>query len=289
MTPPAAAPGPAGGRPAPLSSDRLVALDAALVAGVTVAILFAARDWVVMSGVVAAAFVVRLACLALVPRAERGLSLGAEATLHVGLAVLGGFNDWNSVCHHRIYEYTVPVDLPAWSTIPTWMLFYWGQILRLIATVARWPRLGPPAAASDTVWLGRHAVRSAGLKIALELGLLFGTRQCIYRLWAHPVASWLPFAIALVAGAVLFRPRAYELRLIALVMVAGPLAEIAYIAAGLHRYALGWFGGVPLWIVLWWGLAVLLFSDLATRALAWLAQRPARAEPGAPGSAVPAA
>lgn len=287
MTPPAAALGPARGRPAPLSSDRLVALDAALVAGVTVAILLAAHDWAVMSGVVAVAFVARLGCLALVPRAERGLSLGAEAAFHVGLAVLGGFNDWNSVCHHRIYEYTVPVDLPAWSTIPTWMLFYWGQILRLIATVARWPRLRPPVAASDTVSLGRRRVSSAGLKIALELGLLVGTRQCIYRLWAHPVASWLPFAIALVAGAVLFRPRGYELRLIALVTVAGPLAEIAYIAAGLHRYALGWFGGVPLWIVLWWGLAVLLFSDLATRALARLARSSALTAPGASDPTVP--
>lgn len=266
---PAAGPAPA----APLASDRLVALDAALVVGVTLGILWAARDWAVMSGVVGAAVVIRFGCLALVPRSERGLSLGAEAVFHGGLALLGGFNDWNSVCAHRIYDYTVPVDLPEWSTIPTWMLVYWGQILRLIATVARWHRLGPPPAARDTVWLGARPVESAPLKIVLELTLLVVTRQCIYRLWADPLWSWLPFASALVAGAVLFRPGRWELRLIALVMAAGPLAEVAYIAAGLHRYALGWFGGVPLWIVLWWGLAVLLFSDLATRALSQLATR----------------
>lgn len=53
-----------------------------------------------------------------------------------------------------------------------------------------------------------------------------------------------------------------------LVLALGAIVEVAYIqGGGLHRYHLGWIGGVPLWIALWWPLAVLVWGDLARRLL----------------------
>lgn len=58
----------------------------------------------------------------------------------------------------------------------------------------------------------------------------------------------------------------------ALLAVGGTAVEIAYIQlGGLHRYALGWLGGVPLWIALWWPLGGLLLDELGAPLERWLA------------------
>lgn len=258
---------------APLAGDRAFAIDAFAILLTSVFIVLAAHRLAVMSAVVPAVIALRFVLVALLPRAERGLSLGREAALFAGLTVFGAFNDWNSVCHHRIYDYLVPADVPAISTIPTWMLLYWGMILRFAVTLARWRRLAPPREPRDEVWLGARARRSAALKLAIEIGLVVITRQAIYRLYGHPVLSWLPFALALALYALLFRPRIYEIRLALLFLLGGPVVEVAYITVGLHRYALGWLGGVPLWIALWWVLAMMVMQDVASRVLARLAAR----------------
>ncbi|RLB52449.1 MAG: hypothetical protein DRI90_22095 [Deltaproteobacteria bacterium] len=97
---------------------------------------------------------------------------------------------------------------------------------------------------------------------------MVGTRQTIYRLSADPWWSWLPFTVAIVAWLLLFRPSGHDAKLLALFAVGGPGIEILYIQVGaLHQYALGWLGGVPLWIALWWLLAVLVGQDLSARLL----------------------
>jgi len=100
----------------------------------------------------------------------------------------------------------------------------------------------------------------------LLLLLALGTRQTIYRFYDDPLWSWLPFAAALALYPLLFGLTRHEARLAGLTLAVGPLVEVLYIqVGGLHRYPLGWIGGVPLWIALWWVLAVLLWRDLGSR------------------------
>jgi len=96
--------------------------------------------------------------------------------------------------------------------------------------------------------------------------LTFVTRQSIYVHYLDPVRSWLPFLIAIGLYLVLLSPTRHDAKLLAVFFVAGPASEILYIqVGGLHRYHLGWLGGAPLWIVLWWMLAILIWKDLALR------------------------
>jgi hypothetical protein len=135
-----------------------------------------------------------------------------------------------------------------------------------MATVAAWGRLGATSAPRDLVRLGRGLVARPLLRVGLLLVLILATRQTIYRFALDPVLSWLPFALALATYLLLFGIDRHELRLAAITLVAGPLVEVLYIQiARLHVYPLGWLAGVPLWIVLWWVLAVLAWNDLGRR------------------------
>ncbi len=258
------------------AGDRAVAVDVAAVSIVAVAVCVAADRLALMSTLVPAVIVARLAAWRALPVRARGHGLGVELAFLSLCAALGGFNDWNTVVRHGVYAYTVPADHPELSTIPTWMLLYWGLILRAIATLARWSRLG--ARSPDRVRVVRRTLEGAPAKIAAQLALVLVTRQAIYRLWDRPIASWLPFALALAAYAWMFRPGAREARIAVAFLVIGPVVEALFIrVGGLHRYALGWFFGVPLWIVLWWVLAILIWSDLAPRIEASLGRRAAAA------------
>src|SRR5690606_21806282 len=142
---------------------------------------------------------------------------------------------------------------PALSLVPLWMLVAWGMIVRLAVSVVTWERLALPAPRALPPWLA----------IPFLLALVVATRQAIYRTYADPVWSWLPFALALVLALAVLRPGRRRLALLAAVAVAGPAVEILYIQVGqLHAYRLGWLAGVPLWIVLWWVLAVLVLEQL---------------------------
>jgi hypothetical protein len=246
-------------------SDRAFLVDAVAVGLVSLFIcLFSAR-LALMSLLVPAVLLSRLAVWLALPRAERDLDGRAEIAL-VGIAtLLGAVNDWNSVTRHRVYDYTVPTDLPGLSDIPIWMLLYWGLILRFVLTVSHWRR-GGLGRGGDLVWLGRRPAARPALRVALLLAIVLATRQAIYRLYEHPLWSWLPFAAGLVAVVLLFRPDRARLRLLAVTLAIGPAVEALYIQVGhLHAYRLGWLGGVPLWIALWWGLAALAWEDLGTR------------------------
>ena len=263
-------------------SIRLVALDAAVVALVSAGICLASDQLLFMTILVPAVILARFLVLAALARPE-AVSLKAELVFFLVCTCLGAFNDWNSVCNHRIYDYTVPHYLDL-STIPLWMLLFWGMILRFIARLARWEALSPPAAPSDRVGLGGLAVDSGLVKVATQLVLVLVTRQAIYRFFGDPILSWLPFAGALLLYLLLCRVDRHDLALLAIFLVGGPLIEVLYIqVGGLHAYKLGWFGGVPLWIVLWWLVIVLIWKDLAIRIERWAAGR----EPG-PGGARPA-
>ncbi|MBK9033779.1 MAG: hypothetical protein IPL61_21350 [Myxococcales bacterium] len=221
-----------------------------------------------MTALVPAVIAARFALLAAVPRGRRALGLPAEAVFFALCTVVGAVNDWNSVTRHRVYDYRVPVDLPSVSTIPLWMLLYWGLVLRFLATLFRWRRLAlpPPAAAHP------------GARIAVLLALVVITRQAVYRTFADPVWSWLPFALAIAVAVIALRPGRARLLVLAGFVVVGPLVEVLYIQLGhLHAYHLGWLGGVPVWIALWWGLAALVWDDLSRR----LQTRLRSAAPGA--------
>ncbi|MBE7479907.1 MAG: DUF2878 family protein [Polyangiaceae bacterium] len=245
--------------------DRPFLVDAAAVGLISLFICLWSERLALMSVLVPVVLLARLGLWLALPRAERDLGGRAEVAFFLMATLFGAFNDWNSVTRHRVYDYTVPTDLPGLSHIPIWMLLYWGLILRFVLTVFHWRRSGL-GRAGDGVWLGRRTSARPLLKVLLLLGLVLATRQAIYRLYDHVLWSWLPFAVAILAYLALFRPERARLRLLVLVVAIGPAVEALYIQVGhLHAYRLGWLGGVPLWIALWWGLAALVWDDIGTR------------------------
>jgi hypothetical protein len=257
--------------------DRAIALDVLLVAGITLLVCFFSREPAVMGMAVAAAFALRLAVWSRLPAGERDLSFSQELVFFGACVVIGAFNDWNTVVLRGVYRYTVPAELPALSTIPIWMLAYWGIILRLMSGLSRWRRLRLPPL-PDTVGLGPWRHRSVSLRFVLIALLVVVTRASIFRHYEHPLLSWLPFALALVIAAVVLRPGARRLAIALTASVLGTLVESLYVrVAGLHFYELGWLGGVPLWIALWWALATLLWGELTTRVISSRSALPATA------------
>lgn len=256
-----------------MASDRALAVDAAAVLVVSVAICLAADQLLLMTILVPAVIALRFTLWARLAPGDRELSLGRELVFFGLCTWLGAFNDYNSVVVHRIYDYGVPAFFPELSSIPVWMLLFWGMILRFMASLTRWQRLGE-AAPSDRLWLAGREGRSAWGRVLIELALVLGTRQAIYRLYLDPVWSWLPFATALALALLLFRPPRRVVALVLVFGIGGPLVESAYINWGqLHGYHLGWLWGVPVWIALWWMLAVVVWRDLSARILQWLAPR----------------
>lgn len=252
-----------------MSVGRALAIDVAAVVSVGAAACLEARSPARMAVVVATAYAARLLAWRRLPASARPLPMGRETLFLGGCALLGACNDWNTVVRHGVYRYGVPSDLDPFSSIPLWMLAYWGLILRLVTTLALDARLGRTGPA--------HVVRGVRapppvLRVMALLALVLATRQAIYRTWADPWLSWLPFAVALGIHPLLFPWGRRERRLAAIAAVAGPLAEAALIqVGGVHAYALGWLGGVPLWIALWWVLAVLIWGELSRELVVRLA------------------
>lgn len=247
------------------ADDRAVVLDIGSLALVSVGICLYAQSWPVMTVWVLAVMGIRMLLWARLPREQRTFSVGAELGFLFLCALIGGFNDWNTVVHHRVYSYSVPADLPAISTIPTWMLLYWGLILRTIATLGHWTRLGLPAKQTGLRSWGARRFGGRGARVVVLLLLTLTTRQTIYRLYLDPIWSWAPFAIAIVLYVWFLAPSRGELLLALLFLTLGPLVEGLYISvAHLHDYALGWILGVPLWIQLWWALAALVWAEISS-------------------------
>ena len=242
--------------------DRAFGVDLATIALISVAICAWAHDLPRMSALVPVVLAVRTALFLALPDDERDTSRRGELGLLLVATVLGAFNDWSSVVRHRIYDYTVPTDLGRLSSIPLWMLLYWGMILRFVLTLCHYRRLALPA--SPTGLASLRVGRTA--RLALLLGIVVVTRQCIYRLYDRPILSFVPFVAALVVFLAVVRPDARRRKLLFGVLVLGPAVEVLYIQVGhLHAYRLGVLFGVPVWIALWWGLAVLVWEELGTR------------------------
>lgn len=258
---------------APSVGDRQFLLDSACVALSSVAICAFSQQLATMTLITLGILVGRLALFAKLPAAERDLSPRQEGLFFAVCTLLGAVNDWNSVTRHRIYDYTVPVELPELSLIPLWMLLYWGLILRYVSSLFRWSRLAIPAARDALVWR-RPLPGGVLLRVGLMLAVVLATRQAIYRTYLDPLWSWLPFALAIAVCLLLLRPERRRLWVLVAFASLGPAVEVLYIQVGnLHAYHLGWLFGVPLWIALWWVLAALIWGELSARMLAWLAPR----------------
>jgi hypothetical protein len=252
----------------PVASDAAFAIDAAAILIVSAAIALASFQLMFMTIFVPLVIVARTVAIIRLPAEKRMFKPSVEVGFLLLCTVIGAFNDWNTVVNNGVYDYGPPAWFPEYTTISEWMLVYWGMILRFLFTFFRWHRFSPPEDVSNRVPLFGRTYENAWTKIGLQVLILLVTRQCIYRLYEDPIWSWLPFAIALGCYAWWFGLRRYDLKIMGAFIVGGPLVEILYIQAGdLHWYHLGWFGGVPLWIVLWWVLAALLWNDIASRLL----------------------
>ena len=236
----------------PAVSDRALLLDAAVIAVISTAICVASQQLIFMTVLVGVVMLVRFVAFSRLPATERGGSMRTELLFFGVCTALGAFNDFNSVVRHRIYDYGVPVFFASLTTIPLWMLLYWGMILRFVTTLTRWNRFAARHRPRAEL---RLLGKSTWAPLLVALALVLATRQCI-------------FAVAIAIYAALFVLNRRDLLLAGLFLLGGPLIEVAYIQLGsLHRYHLGWFGGVPLWIVLWWVLAVLVWQDMSVRML----------------------
>jgi hypothetical protein len=245
--------------------DRAIAVDAVAVALVSIAICVASQRLSFMSVFVPVVLLLRTALFSSLPDSERDTSRLGEVAFYGLCTLLGAFNDWSSVTRHRVYDYTVPTDLPGLSLIPLWMLLYWGLILRFMLSVSHWRRLrlGPEP---EALRLGARRFGGSLARLGVELGLVLATRQIVYRSFAHPLWSWLPFAVGILVALALLDLGWRRVLFMLAVIVIGPLVEaLSLPGGGVHRYQLGWFFGVPLWIALWWGLAVTLWQDIGGR------------------------
>jgi hypothetical protein len=246
-------------------SDRGFVIDASAIVAVSAGICLASDRLAVMTALVPAVIAARFAMWIQLPKEERGTVWGELAFFALCTAI-GAFNDWNSVVRHEVYTYTAPHYFPDLSTIPLWMLLFWGMILRFLATLFQWRRLGPPPQPKNELHLAHHVVHRSWAKVAAQLMIVVVTRQLIYRWYGDPVLSWIPFIAALALFVLLFRPDRHDRLLIGVFAVGGPAVEALYIQLGeLHQYELGWLAGVPLWIGLWWILAALIWKDLSNR------------------------
>jgi hypothetical protein len=245
-------------------SNLLFAIDAAVIAIVSVAISLFADKLTLMTVLVPLVIVGRMIAVATVASGEQ-VNLRAELVFLTICTAFGAFNDWNSVCNKQIYDYTVPHYFD-FSTIPIWMLLFWGMILRFVARFARWQALVPPTAIENRIGIGKYYIENGKVKVLAQLALVLITRQAIYRMYLDPIWSWLPFLFALIIYMLFFKPQRHDFILIAIFMIGGPAIESLYIKVGeLHYYHLGWLGGVPLWIALWWLVIILIWKDLAYR------------------------
>jgi hypothetical protein len=252
-----------------VTSHRAMAVDAAAILVVSVAISLACQQLVLMTVLVPSVLALRLIGWAFLPAPDRNHSLGVEIAFFAACTALGAFNDWNSVVNHQIYDYAVPHFFPNFSTIPIWMLLYWGMILRFLASLCTWQGLGATPARNRI-----GPVTSSAGKLALMLLLVLVTRQFIYRFYLEELISWLPFAAALVLHVALFGLDQHERRLIVLMAVGGTAIEGLYIqVGGLHSYHLDWIVGVPLWITLWWVLGILVWKEFSSRFLLRVGRR----------------
>jgi len=245
-------------------SHTLMAIDAGIIAVVSVAICVAADQLLFMSIFMPLIIAARMLLLYALRQREE-IHFRAELLFFIICTLLGAYNDYSSVCVKGIYDYTVPHAF-SWSTIPLWMLLYWGMILRTFARFARWKALKPPDAPSNAIGFTFWHSNNVALKIGFALILIFATRHQIYQYYLHPLWSWLPFFLALLAYLLVCWPTRHDLKLMAIVLPVGPLMEMLYINIGnLHRYHLGVAGGVPIWIILWWLLIILIWKDFALR------------------------
>ncbi|MBI2069630.1 MAG: hypothetical protein HYT79_03430 [Elusimicrobia bacterium] len=236
-----------------------VLIDAGAVAIVGIAVLACADRPVFMLFLVSAVFGLRFFLWRLWVRRNKSHSMAAEIVFVACCAAIGAFNDWNSVDGHGVYHYRAALLFPWISTIPFWMLLYWGLILRFLASllnVRKFFLTGPTQGGG----LFKRAA-FAGILVLL-------TRQAIYRFYADPWMSWLPFAAALLGALTFYRPGPLKIVILSVMTAMAVGTEILFIqTAGLHEYYLGVIGGAPVWIMLWWFLAFIVWGDLSVSLL----------------------
>ncbi|MEE9384115.1 MAG: hypothetical protein V3V08_11950 [Nannocystaceae bacterium] len=255
------------------------AIDFGSIAAISLAICSAATNVDFMSLLVPSTILIRFwAWWKLGPQTRQRGRFRDEIIFFAICISIGAFNDWNTVHMHSVYAYLVPTYYPELSCVPLWMLLYWGLILRSLSTLFHQPFLGHGTIPDNTLRLPwRELQASPGRKVAIQLLLVAITRPFVYLFHDHLVLSWLPLLAALALYIYLFPLDPRRWTILVLLTTAGPAIEIAYIQlGGLHRYALGWFGGVPAWIVVWWGLAGLIWDDLGPRLQRKLAPERAR-------------
>lgn len=254
-------------------------LDLIFVSTISLLIAFAADQLNFMTMVVPTLMWVRLGLWSRLPSSQQRHSIRAEIIFFLICILLGGFNDWNSVVNKQIYDYTVPVYFPEFSTIPIWMLLYWGMILRFMVSLFRIPDMLPLKSADNRLFGPAPISVPWWLRVSILLIFVLVTRQAIYHWYMDPLLSWIPFAAAIVIYPLLFPSGKAELRLGFLALVVGPLVEALYIkVGGLHMYHHPVLGGVPLWIMLWWILIIPIWRDLSIRIIHFLDSKNIRSE-----------
>jgi hypothetical protein len=230
--------GQSGARPPENTGLRQVLLEAAFLCLAAAAVAFQSQDTPVMSaligGVISARFL-------FIRRKHDWIFL------LIGV-VAGGGNDLLSMIK-GVYRYTPPHELAA--PIPIWMLFFWGQIFVAFRQLFRLPAFaGPPLEGSP--W-------RPDLRLAADLAVVVAFRLIIYNFVRHEPIPTIGYAAVLALRLAAIRPKLHEWKLMAVVMIAGPLYEAALIRFGLYIYDDPVFLGMPAWLLFYWAFIIPVF------------------------------
>jgi hypothetical protein len=245
-------------------SSRLTAIDAAVIAAVSLAICTMSQHLWFMTLFVILAIAVRFWALYKVA-AKENISMVGEGIFFTICAVVGAAYDWNAVAVRSLYFYLVPNFFPT-LPIPVWMMLYWGMILRGLARFARWRALSPPPSPAKSIGISDMRIDAGWLKVIAELAIMFLAGRAIGKLYMDPILSWLPFAAGLGIYLILFPPEKHDLKLLMVGLFVCPAIEIAYVRTGdLYKFYLDDIYGAPVWLFFWWMLAILTWKDLAFR------------------------
>lgn len=231
-------------------------LDLLVMIIVSILIAFKAQDLLFMTITIPSILMIRLFFVVSFNRSQASDQL---IFIYLVATIIGAFNDYNSVVIKKIYSYTVPVYFESLSSIPIWMLLFWGMILQFILSLKVFLQ-----SYFDELNCNSNTFSIPALlrKFIIQAGILLSTRQCIYLFFMDPFWSWFPFAVALTIYTVFYIRKKSEVCLLLFAIIIGPMIEAIFITIGkLHFYHLGIFFGVPFWIILWWPLAALIWSD----------------------------
>jgi hypothetical protein len=181
--------------------------------------------------------------------------------------VAGGGNDMLSMMK-GVYYYTPPHELSI--PIPLWLLLFWGYVF-----VSFRQLFGLPAFKGEGFGGGPWRIDA---RLIADLVVVISFRLIIYHFVKHEPIPTIGYAAVLAVRLMLIPPKPREWKLMAVVMIVGPVYEALLIGFGLYVYFDPVFLGMPAWLLIYWAFIIPVFmKGIFERVEEWLAVKDAAA------------